>query len=66
MLGLKLAIPNSFLFLFFIILFIYFWLYWAFIAAWAFSSCGEWRLLSSCGAWGSRCCAFSLVAERGL
>ena len=25
--------------------FIYFWLHWVFIAAWAFSSCGEWGLL---------------------
>ena len=25
--------------------FIYFWLCWVFVAAWAFSSCGEWGLL---------------------
>ena len=26
---------------------------------WAFSSCGEQRLLSSCGAWAPHCCGFS-------
>ena len=36
-------------FLFLKIYFIYFWLCWVFIAVQAFCSCGEWRLLSSCG-----------------
>ena len=45
---------------------------------WAFSSCGKWRLLSSCGAWASHCsgffccrawaleCASSVVWNTGL
>ena len=35
------------------------WLLWVFIAAWAFSSCGGWGLLSSSGAWASNCGGFS-------
>ena len=38
----------------------YFWLCWVFVAVWAVSSCGEWGLLSSCGAkashWGDFSC----------
>ena len=29
----------------FILFIYYFWLRWVFVAAWAFSSCGEWGLL---------------------
>ena len=60
-----------------IILFIYFWLRWLFVAVWAFSSCSEWGLLSSCSAQVSYCVCLpivvlflivvsSLVAEHGL
>ena len=42
----------------------YFWLLGVFIAARAFSSCREWILLSSCGAW--LIALASLVAEHGL
>ena len=60
-----------------IILFIYFWLCWLFIAVWAFSSCSEWGLLSSCSAQVSYCVCLlivvlflivvsCLVAEHGL
>ena len=46
--------PLAFLLLFpgFLFLFVY-WLHWVFIAAQAFSRCGERGLLTSCGAWGS-------------
>ena len=59
------------------ILFIYFWLHWVFVAAWAFSSCGEWGLLfvvvhrhliavaSRGGAWALDMWA-SVVVEHGL
>ena len=40
-------------------LLIYFWLYWVFTAAGAFSSCGEQGLHSSCGTWASHCLGFS-------
>ena len=33
---------------------------------WAFSSCGEWGLLSSCGVQTSRCCGFSCCGARAL
>ena len=47
-------------FLFFIIiLFIYFWLCWGFVAVWVSSSCGEQGLLYSCSAWASHCGGFS-------
>ena len=32
----------------------------------AFSSCGEWGLLSSCGAWASYCCGFSCYGAWAL
>ena len=35
--------------------YIYFWLYWVFIAVWAFSSCREQRLFSSCALQASHC-----------
>ena len=31
-------------------IFIYIWLPWVFVSAWAFSLCGEWGLLSTCSA----------------
>ena len=31
--------------------------------AWAFSTCGEQGLLSSCGAWASQCSGFSCAAQ---
>ena len=34
--------------------------------AWAFSTCGEQRLLSSCGAWASHCSGFSCCAAQVL
>ena len=33
---------------------------------WAFSSCGKWRLLSSCGAWASHCRGFSCCGAWAL
>ena len=39
----------------YIILFTYLWLHWVLAALRAFSSCGEWGLLYSCGARASRC-----------
>ena len=44
---------------YFLILFIYFWLCWIFIAAQAFSSCGKKGPLSSCSVWTSPCGSFS-------
>ena len=44
----------------FYLVFIYFWLPWVFIAAWAFSSCSEQGLLSSCSEQASRCSGFLL------
>ena len=44
----------------YIILFIYFWLCGSLLLRGLFSSCGEWRLHSSWGAWTSRCGGFSL------
>ena len=61
-----------------IYLFINFWLCWVFAAAWAFSSCGEQGLLSSCDVRVSHCVGFccwgawalgaraSVVEARGL
>ena len=34
--------------------------------AWAFSSCGEWGLLSSSGAWASHCSSFSCLGVQDL
>ena len=34
--------------------------------AWAFSSCGEWGLLSSSGAWASHCSGFSCFRVQDL
>ena len=34
--------------------------------AWAFFSCGEWELLSSCNALASRCCNFSSCRAQAL
>ena len=42
----------------FVYLFIY-QLCWVFTAVWAFSSCGEQKLLSDCDAWASHCSGFS-------
>ena len=42
-----------------IVLCIYFGLHWVFAAVWAFSSCSEWGLLSSCSVPASHCCGFS-------
>ena len=47
------------------ILFIYFWLHWVFIAAWAFSSCSEWGLLFV-AVHGLLIAVASLVAEHRL
>ena len=47
------------------ILFIYFWLRWVFVAAWAFSSCGEQGLLFV-AVHGLLIAVASLVAEHGL
>ena len=33
---------------------------------WAFSSCGRWGLVSSCGLWTSRCSGFSCCGTRAL
>ena len=41
------------------LLFIYLWLCWLFVAARASFCCGEWGLLSSYGAWASYCRGFS-------
>ena len=51
-----------------IYIFIYFRLYWVFIAAHCFSSCPSSREgpLSSCGVWASLVVVASLVAEHGL
>ena len=50
----------------FIILFIYFWLCWVFIAACVLcSSCGKQRLLARCGAQASHCYAFFLLQRTG-
>ena len=51
-------------FLFFY-LFIYLWLHWVFIAARAFSSCGEWGLLFV-AVRGLLVAVASLIAEHGL
>ena len=43
-----------------VILFIYFWLHWMFVAACGLSSsCSKWALLSSYSAWASHCSGFS-------
>ena len=46
-------------------LFIYFWLHWVFVAAWAFSSCGE-RGLLFFAVRSLLIAVASLVAEHGL
>ena len=53
------------IFFFFFYVFTYFWLCCFFVAVCAFSSCGEQRLLSSCGARASHL-LWLLVAEHGL
>ena len=52
------------LFFFKIIYLFYFWLCWVFVAARAFSSCGEQGLLSSCGAQASHCSELSCCRAR--
>ena len=42
----------------------FFLLFWVFVAAKVFSSCGKWALLSSCGAWASHCSGFLAVERR--
>ena len=54
------------LFLFYVILFIYFWLCWVFIALQVFPSCGEQELLSSCSARASHCSGFSCCRAQAL
>lgn len=44
--------------IFFFLIF-FFCLYCVSVAAWVFSTCSEWRLLSNCGAMASQCGAFS-------
>ena len=41
----------------------YFWLHWVFAAAWAFSRCGERRLLSSWGVRAAHCGGFSCCSS---
>ena len=42
-------------------------LHWVFLAfAWAFSSCSEWRLLSSCAVWASHYGGFSCCRAHAL
>ena len=47
-------------------MFVYFWLYWVFVAAQAFPSCSKWGLLSSCGVWASPCSGFSCCGAQTL
>ena len=47
------------------ILFIY-WLRWVFVAARAFSSCGEWGAALRCGVRASHCGGFSCCGARAL
>ena len=49
-----------------IIIFFYFWLCCVFVVVWAFLSCGELGLLSSCGAWASHCSDFSCWRAQSL
>ena len=49
----------------YLFIYIYFWLRWVFVAAQAFSSCGEWGLLFI-AVHGLLTAAASLVAEHGL
>ena len=44
-------------------IYLFIWLCWVFIASTAFSSCGEWGLLSSSDAWASRCSGFFFGAQ---
>ena len=53
-------------FFFFNVLFIYLWLYWVFTATQAFSGCGEWGLLFSCGTQVSHCSDFSCCRAQAL
>ena len=39
---------------------------WVFVVAWAFSSCGEWGLLSSCGTRASHCAGVSSCGAQAL
>ena len=43
--------------------FFFYWLCWDFIAAWAFSTCGQWGLLSGCRARASHCGGFLLQSK---
>ena len=45
---------------------IYFWLHGVLASAQAFSSCGGWELLSSCGEWASHCDCFSCYRAQSL
>ena len=45
---------------------IHFWLCWVSVAVWAFPSCGEQGLLSTCGAWASHCSGFSGCRAQAL
>ena len=36
------------------------------MCVWAFSSCSEWQLLSSCGAWTSHCSGFFFCGAEAL
>ena len=53
------------LFLIYLFYLFYFWLHWVFVVAWAFSSCGEQRLLFVMVR-GLLIAVASLVAEHGL
>ena len=61
----RLGLEPSVFFFFLINSFIYFWLHWLFVAAWAFSSCGEQGLLFV-AVRGLLIAVASLVAEHGL
>ena len=56
---------RHFVFLINLCILFYFWLHWVFVAALAFSSCGEWRLLFVVVR-GLPITVASLVAEHGL
>ena len=60
--GLTFSVVN----LFFFLTCIYFWLFWVFITAWVFSSCGKWGLLSSCRAQVFHCSDFSCCRARAV
>ena len=50
------AVAHS---VFLIALYIYFWLYWVFVAVWDFLQLQRAGLLSTCGVWASHCSDFS-------